>query len=98
MGFIVWLILTSLSLFIFYSLIKSAINNSKQTETLNNIKDILIDIRENQKNRVVVEESAIEMGVGNEEEAITVEECPGCQQTVASNATNCPTCGLRLRD
>ncbi|GAB6988680.1 zinc-ribbon domain-containing protein [Paenibacillus pini] len=89
---IVWLICTSIFCFIMYNMISAAIDKSEMASNIQDIRDLLIEMKRDKVNaereRISIEKHEHEIN----------EECPACGYLVRQNEKFCPECGLKLID
>jgi hypothetical protein len=82
----IWLFGTIVFFFILYYVIRAALDDSKLTRNIQEIKDLLYK----EKMKTIKNDNL-------KEEELT-EECPACGRKVKQKETICPECGLKLID
>jgi len=88
---IIWLIGLFIFFFILYNVIQSALDNTTMARNIQEIRDLLSDLK---LDKPVANNP--ELSMENDDERY--EDCPACSYKVKRNESICPDCGLKLID
>lgn len=92
MGIVVIIIIAVIGLYIWYHLIQSAIEQSKMAQHIKEIRDLLVELHQDQN---IQTQTQVQETPDSVQPSYDTECCPVCKQ-VSTDDTVCPECGLTL--